>query len=88
MVSMRCANCAGTVQDFRGLTDAEKTHVQQQKPKHTRLGAYYRCARDGCLRYQRLGNQKDGGSFPKPEAEDQAQAKDDDEDQGKVQGRD
>lgn len=81
MVSMRCMNCAGTVQNFCGLTDAEKTYVQQQKPKHTRLGAYYRCSRDGCLRYQRLGNQKDGGSFPKPEAEDQA--KDQSEDQAK-----
>ena len=75
MVSMRCVNCADTVQDFRGLTDAEKTYVRGQKPKHTRLGAYYRCAHDGCLRYQRLGNHKDGGSFPEPEAKDQAKAK-------------
>jgi purine nucleoside permease len=69
MLSMRCVNCAGTVQDFRRLTDAEKTYVAGQKPKHTRLGAYYRCSRDGCLRFQRLGNHKDGGSFPKPETE-------------------
>ncbi|NEC90669.1 hypothetical protein G3I71_33845 [Streptomyces sp. SID12501] len=70
-MSMRCINCAGTRQDFIRLTETEKEYVEGQKPKHTRLGAYYRCARDGCLRYQRLGNQKDGGSFPKPEAEDQ-----------------
>jgi hypothetical protein len=69
---MRCVNCADTVQNFRGLTDAERTYVLQKKPKHTRLGAYYRCARDGCLRYQRLGNHRDGGSFPEPEAKDQA----------------
>ncbi len=81
MVSMRCVNCADTVQDFRRLTEAEKTFVKQQKLKHTRLGAYYRCARDGCLRYQRRGNHKDGGSFPKPEAKDQA--KDQDQDQAK-----
>ncbi|WP_327694908.1 hypothetical protein [Streptomyces sp. NBC_00459] len=72
MVSMRCVNCGDTVQVFRRLTQAEKPYVEQQKPKHTRLGAYYRCSRDGCLRFQRRGNHKDGGSFPEPEAKDQA----------------
>ncbi|GAA3883830.1 hypothetical protein GCM10023084_40900 [Streptomyces lacrimifluminis] len=78
MLSMRCVNCADKVQDFLRLTDAERTYVKEQIPKHFRLGAYYRCARDGCLRYQRRGNHKDGGSFPKPEAKNQAkdQAKD------------
>jgi hypothetical protein len=70
MVSMRCVNCADTVQEFLGLTAAEKTYVKREAPKHTRLGAYFRCARDGCLRYQLRGDYRIGGSFPKPEDKD------------------
>jgi len=64
---MRCRNCGGTLQEFRALTGDEQAFVEKHKPRHTRLGSYFRCARDGCLRYQRVGNQNDGGSFPKPE---------------------
>jgi len=66
-VFMRCSNCGGSLQEFRALTDEEQKFVREHKPKHTRLGSYYRCAREGCLRYQRLGDQNDGGSFPEPE---------------------
>ncbi|WP_371664936.1 hypothetical protein [Streptomyces sp. NBC_00280] len=77
---MRCVNCADTVQDFRRLTEAEKTYLKDRILKHTRLGAYHRCARDGCLRYQLRGDHRIGGSFPEPETKDQdrnkGQAKD------------
>jgi hypothetical protein len=67
MVFMRCRNCGGTLQEFRRLSDEEQAFVREHKPRHTRLGSYFRCAREGCLRYQRLGDQNDGGSFPEPE---------------------
>jgi hypothetical protein len=67
MVSMRCKNCAGTRQEFRKLTDDERAYVEKHKPRHTRLGSYYRCTREGCRRYQRLGDHNDGASFPEPE---------------------
>lgn len=67
MVSMRCKNCGGTLQEFDELADEEEDYVKRNKPRHTRLGSYYRCAREGCRRYQRLGNHNDGGSFPEPD---------------------
>lgn len=67
MVTKRCKNCGDTLQEFRELTQDELAYVDEHKPRHTRLGSYYRCAREGCLRYQRLGDHNDGGSFPEPE---------------------
>ncbi|KUN72836.1 hypothetical protein AQJ46_10555 [Streptomyces canus] len=64
---MRCSNCGGSLQEFRALTGEEQKFVREHKPRHTSLGSYFRCAREGCLRYQRRGDQNDGGSFPKPE---------------------
>ncbi|MET7679936.1 hypothetical protein [Streptomyces sp. NPDC005423] len=67
MVFKVCLNCGGTLQEFRELTAGEREHVRRYKPKHTRLAAYYRCARAGCLRFQRLGDMRDGDSFPEPD---------------------
>ncbi|MFF7162918.1 hypothetical protein ACFZBP_16430 [Streptomyces sp. NPDC008086] len=67
MVTKHCKNCGGTLQEFRELSEDEQAYVEANKPRHTRLGSYYRCAREGCRRYQRLGNHNDGASFPEPE---------------------
>ncbi|MCH5676514.1 hypothetical protein [Streptomyces gilvus] len=64
---MRCKNCGNTLQEFRELTEAEQEFVRPRIGKDKRLGAYYRCARAGCRRYQRRGDHNDGGSFPPPE---------------------
>lgn len=71
MVSMRCVNCADTLQDFGKVTDAgELAHIKQHMEKHIRLGSYRRCTHEGCRRFQRLGDQNDGGSFPEPESKE------------------
>ncbi|QOV41054.1 hypothetical protein IM697_07925 [Streptomyces ferrugineus] len=67
-MSMRCRNCGDTLQEFlRVVDDGEQAYVAEHKPRHTRLGSYYRCGREGCRRYQRLGDHNDGGSFPEPD---------------------
>ncbi|MER6978754.1 hypothetical protein [Streptomyces carpinensis] len=63
MVFKRCPNCGGPLQEFRALTDAEKTYVRTAKPGFP-PEAYIRCARQGCRRYQRRLKWDDGGDFP------------------------
>lgn len=48
MPKMPCPNC-GSSEEFETLRDdKEKAHVRKNKPKWTRLNAYYRCSRGSC----------------------------------------
>ncbi|MFF0224411.1 hypothetical protein [Streptomyces sp. NPDC004629] len=62
----RCPSCGGPLQAFRPLTEEEKAFVRKEKPDFA-PGAYVRCTREGCRRYQRSLNWHDGGYFPAPE---------------------
>ncbi|WP_189314012.1 hypothetical protein [Streptomyces brasiliensis] len=62
----RCPNCGGPLQAFRPLTAEEKAFVRKEKPGFP-PEAYVRCTREGCRRYQRILNWKDGGDFPPPD---------------------
>jgi len=64
----RCPSCGGPLQPFRPLTDEEKEYVRKEKP-HFSPEAYVRCAREGCRRFQRGWDWRDGGSFPPPDDE-------------------
>ncbi|MER5913459.1 hypothetical protein ABT124_23950 [Streptomyces sp. NPDC001982] len=62
----RCPNCGGPLQAFRPLSDEEKSFVRKEKPDFP-PEAYVRCTAEGCLRYQRSLNWKDGGNLPPPD---------------------
>ncbi|MEV0320364.1 hypothetical protein ACIBKX_05065 [Streptomyces sp. NPDC050658] len=54
-----CPSCGG-MQEFRPLTELEKELVRTLKGKQY-VDDYWRCARPGCLRFQRWNDKGDGG---------------------------
>ncbi|MFG2308624.1 hypothetical protein ACGFS9_08020 [Streptomyces sp. NPDC048566] len=62
-MDVRCPNCGGPLRRFRKLTRDEEAHVRRIL-EVADPGAYHRCTRTGCRRFQRWSNWREGGDFP------------------------
>ncbi|MEU5316473.1 hypothetical protein AB0G67_07070 [Streptomyces sp. NPDC021056] len=68
---LACPTC-GTMEDFRLLTEAEKTAVREDKGAGYRVDNLWRCTAEGCLSYYRHLNKNDGGRLPDKFREEKA----------------